>query len=455
LKFTALSGAIAATVAVLPPISNDLRAQTLGQTRTPPLEWTIDEVVRAAIVEHPLVEAARDRITAARGARQTAGVFSNPVATYWVDNAAFPGQVVSLGVAREISTYVTVPLEPFYQRAPRIRRADADVKTAEIALVAARRAVALDAAHAFYRVALAQMSFEVAEQNRQGLERLVSYNRARVTEGATAELELIRAQVELDRVSTNVALADVDLTKARAELLPFLSHDLPPTALTLLRVAVPSVGNSPGPLAALSTFVKRAQDNRAEMQNARARVTAATTETSVQRALTVRQVGATFGFKRVEGENAMIAGISMPVPLFDRNRGEIQRATGELLAAQEELTWTERAVVAEMAGAYTAVQRLSTQVSALEHAFLDRADETNRITLAAYQEGAATLLQVLDAARTVADARLTYYRAVLTERQSVFDLAMAAGDDPEVALTASARSDGRSTGEPNQRRNVQ
>ncbi len=454
MKFTALSGAIAVTVAVLPPISSELHAQTLGQTRTPPLEWTMDEVVRAAIVQHPLVEAARDRIMAARGARQTAGAFSNPVATYWVDNAAFPGQV-SLGVARETSMYVTVPLEPLFQRAPRIRRADADVKTAEIALVAARRAVAVDAAHAFYRVALAQISFEVAEQNRQGLERLVSYNRSRVTEGATAELELIRAQVELDRASTNVALAEVDLAKARAELLPYLSNDLQPTALSLLRVAVPSLGNAPASLAELGTYVKRARDNRAEMQSARARVNAATTETSVQRALTVRQVGATFGFKRVEGENAMIAGISVPVPVFDRNRGEIQRATGELLAAREELTWTERAVLAEMAGAYTAVQRLSTQVSTLEHSFLDRADETNRITLAAYQEGAATLLQVLDATRTVADARVTYYRAVLAQRQSVFDLAMAAGDDPEVALTASARPDGPSTREPTQRRDEQ
>jgi cobalt-zinc-cadmium efflux system outer membrane protein len=453
-KLTALSGAIAVTVAVLPPITSELHAQALGQAATPPLEWTMDEVVRAAVVKHPLVEAARDRITAARGARQTAGAFSNPVATYWIDDAAFPGQAASLGVARETSTYVTVPLEPFFQRAPRIRRADADVKTAEIALVAARRAVALDAAHAFYRVALAQMSVEVAEQNREGLERLVSYNRSRVTEGATAELELIRAQVELDRASTNVALADVDLAKARAELLPYLSNDLRPTALSRLRVAVPSLGNAPASLAELGVFVKRAQDNRAEMQSARARVTAATTETSVQRALTVRQVGATFGLKRVEGENAMIAGISVPVPLFDRNRGEIQRAAGELLAAQEELTWTERTVVAELAGAYTAVERLSTQVSTLEHAFLDRADETNRITLAAYQEGAATLLQVLDATRTVADARLTYYRAVLAQRQSVFDLAMAAGDDPEVALTASAASDRPSTHEPNQRPDV-
>jgi cobalt-zinc-cadmium efflux system outer membrane protein len=440
LKLTSLSGAIAVTVAVLQPGVSELRAQTVGQARTAPLEWTIDEVVRAAVVQHPLVEAARDHITAAQGARLTAGLFSNPVATYWVDNAAFPGQVVPLGVARETSAYVTFPLEPFFQRAPRIRRADADVRTAEIALVAARRAVALSAAHAFYRVALAQMSFEVAEQNRQGLERLVSYNRSRVTEGATAEVELIRAQVEFDRASTNVALADVDLAKARAELWPFVGGDLQATTLALLRVAVPSAGPTPAALAPLNTFVTQARGNRAEMQSARARVSAATTETSLQRALTVRQVGAAFGVKRVEGESSMIAGISVPVPLFDRNRGEVQRATGELLAAEEELTWTERVVVGEMAGAYTALQRLSAQVSTLERSFLDRADETNRITLAAYQEGAATLLQVLDAARTVADARLTYYRAVLAQRQGVFDLAMAAGNEPETALSALAPS---------------
>jgi len=170
LKLNLLSGAIALTAAMLlQAMDGQLSAQTVGQGGTPALERTLDEVVRAAIAQHPLVEAARDRITAAQGARQTAGAFSNPVATYWVENAGFPGQVLPIGVARESSTYVTLPLEPLFQRAPRIRRADADLSVAEIGLLAARRAVALSAAHAFYRVALAQVSLEVAEQNREGL----------------------------------------------------------------------------------------------------------------------------------------------------------------------------------------------------------------------------------------------------------------------------------------------
>jgi cobalt-zinc-cadmium efflux system outer membrane protein len=401
---------------------------------TSAMEWTLEAVVRTALALHPLVESARDRITAARGARQTAGVFSNPVATYWIDNASFPGRATSVGVARETSAYVTWPIEPLFQRPPRIERADVDVRSAEIGLAAARRDVALNATHAFYRVALAQVALNVVEQSRDSLEQLLAFTRSRVTEGATPEVELIRAQVEYDRAATNVALADVDLMKARAELWPFLSADSQFARFSQLRVALPGTGHWPVTARTLEAYIAHARDSRPELRSARARVAAARAETTVQRTLTVRQLGATFGVKRIEGENSMIAGVSVPVPLFDRNRGEIQRATGELLAAEHDSAWTERSVLAEVEGAYLAMQRLGVQTQALQPSFLSRADEANRITLAAYQEGGATLLQVLDAARTLTDARLTYYRVVLAERQSRFDLAMAVGDEPEIAL---------------------
>src|SRR6202035_3824224 len=140
---------------------------------------------------------------------------------------------------------------------------------------------------------------------------------------------------------------------------------------------------------------------RSEVLSAGARVAAATAETELQRALTVRQVGATFGLKRVDGTNSMIVGLSVPVPLFDRNRGEVQRATAELIAAEHERSWAERIVSAEIQAAYDATERLSAEVSRLQPSFLDRAEEVNRITVGAYQEGAATLLQVIDAARTL------------------------------------------------------
>ena len=68
-----------------------------------------------------------------------------------------------------------------------------------------------------------------------------------------------------------------------------------------------------------------------------------------------------------------------------------------------------------------------------EPSFLSRAEESSRITLAAYQEGAATLLQVLDATRTLASARLSYSRTVFAARESLFELMIAAGYDAATA----------------------
>ncbi|MEP6916181.1 MAG: TolC family protein, partial [Acidobacteriota bacterium] len=375
------------------------------------------------------------RVTAAEGGRITAGTFPNPVATFWMENVTWPGQRAAPGVNRETSTYFTLPLEPLFQRKPRERAADQQVKAAGADVLGERRGVALDTAHAFYRVALAQMALDAADENRQGLEELVFYNRNRVSAGAIAEVDLLRVEVELDRATTNAALARIDLVRSWADLRPFLGA--PTAAVPLIATTVPAVPRArvpdgPAVIApmALDDLLARARASRPEILAARARVAAADADTAYQRRLLVRQLGATFGFKQMNGDSTMIAGVSVPIPLFDRNRGEIQRATNETLATAKELSWTERRVAAEVQGAYDAAQQLVAQAGTQPRSMVDRAAEAHRITVAAYQEGAASLLQVLDATRTLADSRLTYYRTLLVQRQSAFDLALAAGIEP-------------------------
>ena len=150
----------------------------------------------------------------------------------------------------------------------------------------------------------------------------------------------------------------------------------------------------------------------------------------------------------------MMAGVSVAVPLFDRNRGGVQRAISERSAAEQVLVWTERTVMADVQAAYASAERLTRQLDELEQSFLSRADEVYRITLGAYQEGGATLLQVLDATRTRAEARLSYSRTAFAQRQSLFDLALASGTDPVDALavlqawTAPSPLNHRAQGEP-------
>ncbi|MGH9330935.1 MAG: TolC family protein [Vicinamibacterales bacterium] len=416
LAFLAATGSavVAQTPASPPPL------------RTP---WTLEDVLAAALTQHPVIEAARARVDAARGSRRTVGALPNPIATYGVEDTSFPGQGLGTRLEPERSAYVTFPLEAFFQRRPRIDRADEGIRAAEAELATAERHTAREVARAFYRVALGQVAVVAAEENRSAVERLVEYLRARVAEGASPEADLIRAEVEREQTATEVTLADVDLVRARSDLQPFLGSPSPPLDTLRVTVGEPSLAGAPlAPLAPIEQFTQHGS-LRPELVSARAKVGAARAAAAYERRLVIREAGASFGLKRTSGVNSMIAGLSVSLPIFDRNRGEIDRATAERVAAERELAWIERVVTAEVTGAYEVARRLSARVAELQRTFLSRAEESSRITLAAYQEGAATLLQALDASRTLAAARLSYSRAVFAQRESLFDLMVAAGYD--------------------------
>ncbi len=419
-------------VAALAASSHSAAAQDAGAGR--PL--TLNDVIRAAVERNPLIDAARARVGAAHGARLTAGTLPNPILTYQVENAGFPGRASPTGQTRETSGFATLPLESVWQRWPRVRKADDNLRTADAELAVARQQVATDAARAFLRVAFAQVTVKASADILEGLDSLLRYSRARVVEGAAAEGDLIRLQVERDRAATDRVLQQVELVRARGVLAPFLDDSAQGAGRArVLVVDDDSLFVSDVSLATASTFVARTA-LRPDVIAARARAAAAGAEAALQRTLLVRQLGATVGTKSTGGAYSMIAGLSVPFPLFDQNRGEVQRASSERVAAGHELVWVERRSLAEIAAAYEAAQLLTAALGALDRQFLARAAEARRIAVAAYQEGAVPLLQVIDATRTLADARLTYYRALFARQGSLLDLYAAAGLDPLGALTA-------------------
>jgi cobalt-zinc-cadmium efflux system outer membrane protein len=295
--------------------------------------------------------------------------------------------------------------------------------------------VAAEAVRAFFRVALAQAMTEEAEENRDRLEQLLSYNRARVDEGVTAEGEWLRVQLELDRASTEVTFADVDLARARTELAPYLGNLGGQPNAVAFRVNVPSLpAPAPSSIPRMDVVLAAAREHRPERLGGQARIAAASATADVERTLSVRQFGATFGNKRVEGQNSMVLGVSLAVPLFNRNRSGVERAMSERLAAEQELAWTDRQVTAEVQGAHDSAMRFARRLADLQQSFLSRAEEMHRLTLGAYQESGASLLQVLDATRLLADARLTYARTLFAQHQSLFDLALAASGEPNDSL---------------------
>jgi outer membrane protein, heavy metal efflux system len=427
---------------------------TRAQEREAIVPVTMRQLLDSVAARHPLIEAARARVRAARGSRTTAGAFGNPMLMYQVENAPLPGREAP-PMEREAMITGTFPLEPLYQRGSRVRRADAELRVAEAEAAVERQRVMRDAARTYYRTALAQIGLEVARDVAGWLDTVVTYNRARVKEGVAAEADLLRSELERDRAVAEATMQEADLARSRAALAAYLGEPIAPSGLIVAiddapfplpdvsadpivsAVATrPIASPDPSTTAAPPTVADRALAGRPEMRAARQRLAAAGAGVTSERTMLIRQVGATVGTKRSAGTTSLLAGVSLPFPLFDQNRGELARATAERDAAMFELAAQERAVRADVIAASEAAHLLTQRATALARggSYLARADEGRRIALGAYREGAIPLIQVIDAARAWAEARLTFYQTLFAQHESVFDLLVAEGAELTTAI---------------------
>jgi cobalt-zinc-cadmium efflux system outer membrane protein len=257
------------------------------------------------------------------------------------------------------------------------------------------------------------------------LDTVVSYNRSRVEEGVTAEADLIRAEVERGRVSAELVTHESDLIHARADLAGFLGDSSFVQSPTL--VAIPRA------VLAMPDVAETGASANPDVRIARARMEASEAAVSAERTMLIRDVGATIGSKRMLGTTSMVAGLMVPLPLFNQNRGEIARASAERSAAALDLVGVTRVTRVQLVGLRESARLLTARASALASAadtgYLARAEQGKRIALGAYREGAVPLLQVLDAARAWSDARIAFYDLLLAQHQSILHLLVASGAD--------------------------
>jgi cobalt-zinc-cadmium efflux system outer membrane protein len=249
------------------------------------------------------------------------------------------------------------------------------------------------------------------------LDSLIVYTSNRVREGAMAEADLLRLQVESGRAEVDLAMSRIDLARELAELTVL-------TGIEIDSVSVDARGSSLTSTMGLSSpdsLTAIALARRPDVAAAFTRVQAATAGISMERRAIVREIGAMAGVKKMEGERSLMAGLSIPFPLFDRNGGEIQRAQAEQRAVAFEYDQVRRRVGSEVRAAFGATVALESALAKTRN-LVARAEESRRIAEAAYREGAIPLSQVIDAARALADAREADARAFFGWRAAIIEL---------------------------------
>jgi cobalt-zinc-cadmium efflux system outer membrane protein len=169
---------------------------------------------------------------------------------------------------------------------------------------------------------------------------------------------------------------------------------------------------------------------RVEMKLAREGVEQARANLRLQEANAAPDRDVQFGYKRTFGFNTLYAAVQIPLPVRNRNQGQIEAAASEIKAAESSAAATEALVRAELETVskdYEARQKLLEETL---RPMRERADEVYRIVDAAYRETGSDILRLLDAERIKIETDAMFTRALSELQQSAVALQAAQGSLP-------------------------
>ena len=143
-------------------------------------------------------------------------------------------------------------------------------------------------------------------------------------------------------------------------------------------------------------------------------------------------IGGGYAFQGPRGpDNPRQAGLTLgvPLPLFNRNQGGIIQAEVAVQTAEADLNRTLNQVENQVDVAYRNLIQSRRLVEAFLGGVLDDARSTVTIVERAYERGGATILDLLDAARTSRTIQQNYIEALFNYQRNVIQLESAVGQD--------------------------
>jgi cobalt-zinc-cadmium efflux system outer membrane protein len=338
-----------------------------------------------------------------------------------------PGGAGGFANGQELSLRLSQPLELGARRGARIDAARAGRAAAEAVLADAVRRVRRDTGRAYFALAGARAEFEAAGRALEEIDRVIAINRSRYEQGEISGGELRRLEVERLRFADDQLAAELATRRATSELRALIGAGRLDEAIDPSDgLEMPATAGIPSADAARTLAIEHRPDIGA-LRHERARAQA---DGALQRALRSPAPTVSGGYKRDFGDNGIILGVSIPLPLFDRNQAGLARADVGLRLAEARLRLAVTSVAAEVQQALDLVDISRRRAETIERDYLARARDARDSVAAAYRAGEADLIDYLDAQRAFRDVQRAHTRALVELRLSLFELHAAIGALP-------------------------
>ncbi|WP_024676891.1 TolC family protein [Pseudomonas syringae] len=366
---------------------------------------SLPQALEAAFAHNPELAAAQWEIGVAEGDRQQAGLIPNPVLSWEVEDTR-----------RDTSTTTVMlsqALELGGKRGARIAAAGKGQDAARLELEQRGNELRADVVQAFYAAARAQAGLELARQSRALAERGLQVAEGRVRAGKVSPVEATRAQVQL---------AETDLLVRRAETLKINSNrelaratGSPTASFERLDYTDLSPGKSPS-----SARMMTALNQSAELRLAQTQIEQREAALGSERAKRIPDLTVSVGsqYSREERERVNVVGLSMPLPLFDRNQGNVLAASRRADQSRDLRNAVELKLRTQTQSALDQWSTAAQEVESFNKVILPAAQSAVDTATRGFEMGKFGFLEVLDAQRTLISARSQYLESLATATEA-------------------------------------
>jgi cobalt-zinc-cadmium efflux system outer membrane protein len=392
----------------------------------PPTRITLEQAIQFAFQHNHALEAARSTIVQNQAQEITANLRPNPTISW--DTQFLPLFNLNQFTLNYInnSAQFDVGIGYTFERGQkRLRRLEAaqDQTTVTRSQVSDnQRTLTFNVAQQFVAVLLAESMIDLAQQDLASFQQTVDLSETQVRAGALAEGDAIKIKLQLLQFQTDVSSAKLSRVQALAALRQLVGFESVPENY--------DVGGTldyqpvHGDLDALKML---AADSRPDLAAARQGIIAARSQETLAHANAKHDLDVSFNYSHVADINSGAFFFNMQIPVFDRNQGEIARTRAAISQSQELAVEANEQVMSDVITAYEGVHTNDQIITLYRSGYLDQTTESRDISQYAYQRGATSLLDFLDAQRSYRANQLAYRQALAAYMVALEQLREAVG----------------------------
>lgn len=378
--------------------------------------------------------AARQRLAIAEGRLRQAALRPNPTLEAEYGSPRLLGGEAEL----DFSAGVSQIFELGDKRGKRVAVARLELNQVRAEVVALERRFAAEIRQNYTSVLAAARQLDVLEKLVAADDEIVRVTQARLSEGDVAPLDLNLVRVESDRLRIQIIQAKNDLDTALLNLKILIGAEVAET----LQLA-PQPERPPRLDLGLSELTAIALKERSDLQAAVIGEQLGAARINLAKSAAVPNVAASVRFSRnksitdlpaeaggglaTDTDNELTFGVSIEIPIFNRNQGEIASATGEKLQAIKTREFLESSIKRDVAVGYRKYRAAAEALVLFSTQILPRSEENLRTVRAAYGLGEFSVFEVVSEQRRLTENVTGYNQALRDYYNALTELETALG----------------------------